>query len=130
MTITEDRRSLTASCVLFDFVLKLLMCRSDDSTAGIALEHTVDVLRVLNFDQGVDMRSAKFVVSILTIMLVLSLLDQPSCRRLIADLRNNERQWCILRFDHIWLQTYDIVIDLVSTIGSLLIDLVMARLVL
>jgi hypothetical protein len=126
MTITEGSSVLTVGCVLFDFIINLLTCLSDYLTACIALERTISVLKGASFNRKTSVRAVKFVVPNLIIILVLSFLHHPLHRRLIVDPRYDERLWCVLRFDHGWLETYDIVIGLVHTLGPFLTNLICA----
>jgi hypothetical protein len=116
MTIINDKSMQNWSCILLDFVLSVLISVCDWLTVCIASERTVHVIKGVKFNKQLSVRLVKFIFPLLVSLLVLFSLSQLFNRTLISDPRNNDRLWCVIKYPHTWLQSYEVVLNLINTI--------------
>ena len=78
------------------------------------------------FNKANSVRATKFVIPILIIVLLLTTIHSPLNQTLVADPRNDERFWCVIKFRYNWMEIYTASISLFNAISPFVINLISA----
>jgi len=119
----NNQQFLKVNCLLFDYILQVCVSLCDWLTACVACERTVSVYKGVNFNSKQSVRAVKFVIPSLTILFILTSLHQVFTHVLIVDPESDDHFWCVIKYQFIWLRTYELFINILNNFIPFIINL-------
>lgn len=97
MNLITNRIYLLISCILIEFLIKVLIYIIDWLNACVGLERAIAALQQSQFNKTRSKKIAKLIIIFICVLSIISNLQDPIYRRLINDEAEN-RKWCIVNY--------------------------------
>ncbi len=123
IVIITNGKFLNISCRMFDFIVQICISFCDWLHTCIACERTVTAIKGANFNKKRSIQMVKFILTILSIQVILTSLHQIFNHDLTEDPKLNSRVWCVIKYPQSWLRIYEICINIFNNFIPLLITL-------
>ena len=128
MTIITDKLFLRIQCYSIDFLLRVCLCSEQWLTACVACERAVIAIQGVRFVKTTSRKTAKRVIAILIIGIMLTFVHDPLSRDLSSeneddDNNGSQRTWCIVRYRS-GPAVYNYIIQTFHFIGPFLVNLI------
>jgi hypothetical protein len=102
MSMIRNRIFLSGQCYSFDFILKIFLSLDQWLNALVAIERTITMIKGASFNKKESAKTAKLMIIILLILIVISYIHDPIHRKLIDEINNGDnrqnRIWCIVNY--------------------------------
>ena len=122
-----DQTSAYISCILIEYLIRILPSISDWLNACVAIERTVTIIFNNKFNSSKSIKCAKFVIIIVVFVNIVSSIHDPINRRLVIDDDEDQRAWCSISFEHkSWLNSYNSSMNLIHFIIPFAINIISA----
>jgi hypothetical protein len=130
MIIINNKTFLDVSCRLFDFILQVSISFFDWLYTCIACERMISGLNGINFNKRRSVNRVKVVVPFLLLTITLTSIHYVFIRVLITDPHSDDRLWCVIKYKHEWLRSYEIGMKIFNNFISLFITLIFSTVLL
>ena len=109
MNLIRNRTFLLIQCVSFDYLLQVFVNMNRWLNACIAIERALNIIQGTNFNKKKSKKIAKYLITFVIIMILMSTIYDPIHRRLVDDDSNDEykRIWCIVSYNSMKLQSFN-----------------------
>ncbi|CAF0945764.1 unnamed protein product [Adineta ricciae] len=124
MSIITNITILRISCILIDFLLRLIPTIIDWLNASIGIDRALALVMSIKYDKNKSRRAVKWTIISILIFTTTSILHDPINRQLIEDEEEN-RRWCLIQYSPP-LQIYNSAINIFHFLVPFIINLVTA----
>jgi hypothetical protein len=97
MSLITNRTFLWINCISIEFLLQSLLIIRDWLTACVAIERVFVIKKDVHFDKKKSKQIARWIITAIVILTMISLIYDPIHRELIDD-KEDQRTWCIVRY--------------------------------
>jgi hypothetical protein len=97
MNVISDHSFIYVNCLLTDILLRSLVSSGDWLNACVAVERAFIAMKGVSFNKSKSKYIAKYVISILLLLIFVSYIHDPISRELFND-EEEERTWCIVKY--------------------------------
>ena len=126
MQVISNRSFLSFQCRLVDYFLRCALNMDRWLNACVTMERAMTMVKGARFNRGTSKRTAKWVICILIIVVIVTGLDNPIYRRLIDEENEDERRvWCVVSYPPAY-QAYSTAMHIFHFIAPFLVNLISA----
>ena len=126
MAMISNRSFLKIQCHSLDFLLRICLSMDQWLNACVAAERAFTAIKGARFSKRKSKQAAKFVIGILSIVIVGTYVHDPIYRRLIDEENYTDdikRTWCVTSYSFI-LKVYNSIIHIFHFFGPFIVNLI------
>jgi hypothetical protein len=128
MTYIENRSFLYFQCSSIDFLLRSCLYMDRWLNACVGMERAFNIVKGPQFDKKKSKRVAKYIIFILTLLMMITNIHDPIHRRLLDDgndYDDDKRIWCIISYSS-RLQTFNTFLNMFHFFVPFILNIISA----
>jgi hypothetical protein len=124
ITYITNRSFLYFQCYSIDFLLQVGLNMDRWLGACIAIERAICSIQGTKFNKKKSKKMAKYIISILLFLIILTHIHDPIHRRLIDDNNNDEQRiWCVVTYSS-QFQIYNSIINIIHLFVPFIVNVI------